>query len=76
MRPQLTLQPAARAGPVRVTIRRPTMGSPLVSKLRAGTGTPLATSRPPRFGDGGRGLARVPALGTERANKTGEGERD
>lgn len=67
VRPRLTLQPAARAGPVPVTVGRPTMGSPLVSELRAGTRTRQATSRPPRFGDGGRrGLARVPALGTER----------
>lgn len=74
VRPRLTLQPAARAGPVPVTIRRPTIGSLLVSELRAGTGTPRAASRPPCFGAGaGRGLARVPALGTERARPRGRG---
>lgn len=62
----LTLQLVAGAGRVPVSGRRPTIGSPLVSELRAGTRTRQATSRPPRFGDGGgRGLVRVPALGTE-----------
>lgn len=61
VRPRLTLQPAARAGPVPVTIGRSTMGSPLVSELRAGTRTRQATSRPPRFGDwGGAGSCQSP----------------
>lgn len=69
MRPRLTLQPAARAGPLPVTIHRPTIGNPLVSELRAGTGTPRAPPAHPALEMGGRGLARVPALGTERARQ-------